>query len=140
MSRDPYLVLDLHPGASLQEIQEAYQRLSALYDEKHQSTDELRAYARDKMRELNEAYQTLCGGHSGDFQQADSSARAQGNPYTNPYQQSGSSSWGSSAQREHYQQAAYPNQTCMGNGNDSFCSKLFCGICAWELCCDNCCC
>lgn len=81
MSRDPYQVLGVSPGASDDEIKAAYRKLAKKY---HPDLNGGSADAEEKMKEINEAYTILVKGGS-----ASSGGQSQQqNPYGNPYGQS----------------------------------------------------
>lgn len=88
MKRDPYEVLGLHPGATQQEIEEAYQKLTQVYDANLQSNPSMRQFVNEKRQELEEAHRALLSGESGDFRQAGSSSGsydARSNAYSGPF-------------------------------------------------------
>ena len=65
MARNPYEVLGLKPGASEEEIKAAYRELVKKYHpDKHQDNP-LNDLAEEKLREVNEAYETLMAGAKG---------------------------------------------------------------------------
>lgn len=61
--KDPYAVLGLSPGASMEEIHDAYRRLAHQYhpDKVAHLGEELRELARQKFVEIQEAYEQLSG-------------------------------------------------------------------------------
>lgn len=62
-ARDPYSVLGLSPGASSQEIHEAYRKLAHQYhpDKVSHLGAEFQELARQRFIEIQEAYETLTG-------------------------------------------------------------------------------
>jgi hypothetical protein len=58
---DPYKVLGVHRGASIDEIKAAYRELAAKYhpDKVNHLGDEFKVMAEKKFKEIQEAYQTL---------------------------------------------------------------------------------
>lgn len=60
--RDPYEVLGLHPGASQAEVQDAYDKLSQVYNDQLQNDANMRRFVQEKRLEIREAYQFLMGG------------------------------------------------------------------------------
>lgn len=57
--RNPYEVLELKEGSSLEEIKQAYRNLARKYHPDQYDNNPLKDLAEDKMRELNEAYEQL---------------------------------------------------------------------------------
>jgi molecular chaperone DnaJ len=57
--RDPYEVLGINPGASQQQIREAYTKLAKKYHPDKYQDNPLGDLAVEKMKEINEAYDTL---------------------------------------------------------------------------------
>lgn len=80
MSRDPYQVLGVSPGASDDEIKAAYRALAKKY---HPDLNQGSAEAEEKMKELNEAYTVLIKGQGagGSGSSGQGGAGTQGNPY-----------------------------------------------------------
>ncbi|MDR1815807.1 MAG: DnaJ domain-containing protein [Clostridiales Family XIII bacterium] len=62
MAKSPYEVLGLKPGASEDEIKAAYRELVKKYHPDRYQDNPLSDLAEEKMREINEAYDTLMGG------------------------------------------------------------------------------
>ncbi|MDA8164216.1 MAG: J domain-containing protein [Desulfobacteraceae bacterium] len=58
---DPYRVLGVEPGADFDRIKAAYRQLSQQYhpDKVAHLGEEFRKVAEEKMKEINQAYQTL---------------------------------------------------------------------------------
>jgi len=65
MARNPYEVLGLKPGATEEEIKAAYRELVKKYHPDRYMDNPLNDLAEEKMREINEAYETLMGGAKG---------------------------------------------------------------------------
>jgi molecular chaperone DnaJ len=65
MAKNPYEVLGLKPGASEEEIKAAYRELVKKYHPDRYQDNPLSDLAEDKMREINEAYETLMAGSKG---------------------------------------------------------------------------
>lgn len=57
--KNPYEVLGLKQGASQEEIKKAYRELVKKYHPDRHTNNELKDLAQEKMREINEAYDTL---------------------------------------------------------------------------------
>ena len=62
MQRNPYEVLGLKEGASAEEIKAAYRELVKKYHPDRHQDNPLEELAEEKMREINEAYETLING------------------------------------------------------------------------------
>ena len=65
MARNPYEVLGLKPGATEEEIKAAYRELVKKYHPDRYQDNPLNDLAEEKMREINEAYETLMSGAKG---------------------------------------------------------------------------
>ena len=65
MARNPYEVLGLKPGATEEEIKAAYRELVKKYHPDRYQDNPLNDLAEEKMREINEAYETLMNGAKG---------------------------------------------------------------------------
>ncbi|MBR2520616.1 MAG: DnaJ domain-containing protein [Oscillospiraceae bacterium] len=61
---DPYKVLGISPGASEQEIKKAYRELARKYHPDNFHDNPLADLAQEKMKEINEAYDTLMKTHT----------------------------------------------------------------------------
>ena len=59
MARDPYEVLGVPHGASEEEIKKAYRELARKYHPDNYTNNPLADLAQEKMKEINEAYDTL---------------------------------------------------------------------------------
>ena len=75
---DPYKVLGISPGASDDEVKEAYRRLARKYHPDNYVNNPLSDLATEKMKEINEAYdeiqrQRKGGGSAGGYRQSYSS-------------------------------------------------------------------
>ncbi|MPN12499.1 Chaperone protein DnaJ [bioreactor metagenome] len=57
--KNPYDILELKEGSSLEEIKQAYRTLARKYHPDQYGNNPLKDLAEDKMRELNEAYEHL---------------------------------------------------------------------------------
>lgn len=83
--RNPYEVLGIKPGASADDIKKAYRELAKKYHPDQYGTNPLKELAEEKMREVNEAYETLMknasssGYSSGDY----NNSRTSENSYNN---------------------------------------------------------
>ncbi|KYH34053.1 chaperone protein DnaJ [Clostridium tepidiprofundi DSM 19306] len=72
--RDPYEVLGIKRNASQEEIKRAYKRLAKQYHPDQYGDNPLRELAEEKMREVNEAYDSLMKNTYGYQQKTDSSS------------------------------------------------------------------
>ncbi|MEF9951316.1 MAG: DnaJ domain-containing protein [Clostridium sp.] len=63
--KNPYEVLGLKQGASQEEIKKAYRELVKKYHPDRHNNNELKDLAQERMREINEAYDTLSKNSSG---------------------------------------------------------------------------
>ena len=72
--KDPYSVLGVSPGAGDDEIKKAYKELAKKYHPDNYVNNPLSELAQEKMKEVNEAYDTIMKGRGG----ASSSGRSSG--------------------------------------------------------------
>jgi molecular chaperone DnaJ len=73
--RNPYEILEIREGADKEEIKEAYRKMVKKYHPDQYINHPLSSLAQEKMKEVNEAYETLMGG-------------SEDNPYKDPPGQS----------------------------------------------------
>ena len=71
--KDPYSVLGIDPSASDEEVKKAYRDLARKYHPDNYQNNPLADLAEEKMKEINEAYDTItrsraAGGHGGSYQ------------------------------------------------------------------------
>jgi len=71
---DPYKVLGVRPGATQEEIKEAYRKLVKKYHPDRFAGTDLEEVAKEKMQEVNEAYEILMGHRSNNGSYSDSSS------------------------------------------------------------------
>lgn len=62
---DPYKVLGVDKNATPEEIKKAYRKLAKKYHPDNYANNPLSDLAEEKFKEINEAYETLCGSGSG---------------------------------------------------------------------------
>jgi len=79
---DPYIVLGVKPDASDEEIKRAYRELARKYHPDNYQNNPLADLAEEKMKEINEAYDTITkmrsgGGASGGYQSQGAYGRAE---------------------------------------------------------------
>lgn len=106
MAKNPYKVLGVKEGASYDEIKRAYRELAKKYHPDRYQNNPLSDLADEKMREINEAYDTLMKNAGGAYQ----------------YQQDSEQSYdNSNASQSSYnkQQSQSGYQTQYQNGNES---------------------
>ncbi|WP_204485852.1 J domain-containing protein [Caldicoprobacter guelmensis] len=85
---DPYKVLGVRPGATQEEIKEAYRRMVKKYHPDKFAGTDLEEVAKEKMQEVNEAYSLLMGNKSGSGTYSESSRAYEYNDgATNVFQQ-----------------------------------------------------
>ena len=83
--RDPYSVLGVSQNASDDEIKKAYRELARKYHPDNYQNNPLADLAEEKMKEINEAYETITKQRSSGYQQA--SSGGYGGGYSGGYQQ-----------------------------------------------------
>jgi tetratricopeptide (TPR) repeat protein len=82
---DPYSVLGVSPSASDEEIKKAYRELVRKYHPDNYHNNPLADLAQEKMKEINEAYETVTRMRSG----KGSSSQTSANSYTGGYNRAG---------------------------------------------------
>lgn len=87
--RNPYEVLNVREGASIDEIKKAYKELVKKYHPDQYRNNPLSELAEEKLKEINQAYDSLLKEH----ERSGSNNRSQGNAYG--YRESNSSGYGS---------------------------------------------
>lgn len=95
---DPYSVLGVDPGASDEEVKRAYRELARKYHPDNYQNNPLADLAEEKMKEINEAYDTITRNRSG----------------------SGAGSYGSGAGAYQTQSQQYGYQQRQGSGSSVF--------------------
>ena len=80
--RDPYTVLGVSQSASDDEIKKAYRELARKYHPDNYQNNPLADLAEEKMKEINEAYDTITKQRSGEMPR--SSAGSYGGGYQQP--------------------------------------------------------
>jgi len=81
--RDPYSVLGVSQNASDDEVKKAYRELARKYHPDNYQNNPLADLAEEKMKEINEAYDTITKQRSGGYQQT---SGGYGNQYQGGYQ------------------------------------------------------
>jgi molecular chaperone DnaJ len=84
MIQDPYSVLELQYGASMDEVKSAYQKLAKKY---HPDLNPGNKAAEEKMRSINAAYEQIKTGATGGvkYERADGTYGQQGRHYEDPF-------------------------------------------------------
>ena len=84
--RDPYTVLGINQNASDEEVKKAYRELARKYHPDNYANNPLADLAEEKMKEINEAYDTINKQRSGGHQSSANRSYQQqhSNPSTNP--------------------------------------------------------
>lgn len=148
MARDPYQVLGVKVNATPDEIKKAYRNLVKKYHPDSYKDNPLEDLAKEKMQEINEAYEAIQSGNSGQYS---GSGQGQGSAYGNGTNGANGQDWQQwqrqwEAQRRSQNSNGYgnnqnPNQgpyyqqsgCCGGN----MCESLSCLCCA-DSCCECC--
>ncbi|NLK89552.1 MAG: J domain-containing protein [Clostridiaceae bacterium] len=121
MAKSPYEVLGIKPGATQEEIKKAYRELVKKYHPDNYKDHPLENLAKEKMQEINEAYDQLTNPNN-----------KQGQQYTNPDYTAGQQ-W--QQQQPWQQQQRYgPYYRQGGSTANDICNTLSCLCCA-----DSCC-
>ena len=121
--KDPYAVLGIRRGASEEQVRDAYRELVKKYHPDHYQDHPLAELAKEKMQEINEAYDSLT---SGNQQRNDGSQQNQQNQGNyNPWQ------------RTTYSGGGNPfGQTFYGSKNNSSCCSDLACLCCADSCCE----
>ena len=131
MAKNPYEVLGVKQGATEAEIKKAYRGLVKQYHPDNYKDHPLEGLAKEKMQEVNEAYDALTSGRA-TGQGGSTSQGTYGNARPqNPYGQQGPFSQNPYGQQNPQGQGPYYRNTT--NSND-ICQGLSCLCCA-----DSCC-
>ena len=88
---DPYSVLGVDPNASDEQVKKAYRDLARKYHPDNYQNNPLADLAEEKMKEINEAYDTITKSRAGGGQSTYGPGAYQQNTYTGGYQQRQSS-------------------------------------------------
>lgn len=88
---DPYKVLGVDPGASDEEVKKAYRDLARKYHPDNYQNNPLADLAEEKMKEINEAYDTITKSRTGGPQGGYGGYQAQGQQYAYQKQDAGGS-------------------------------------------------
>ncbi|NCU26028.1 J domain-containing protein [Candidatus Nomurabacteria bacterium] len=126
MAKNPYEILGVAPTATDDEIKKAYRTLVKKYHPDKYQDNPLEDLAKEKMQEINKAYETVQAERSnGNSQQSNS----RGPGYGTAYDRNTYYGYGNNTNRGPY----YSNQgSCCGSSNT--CETLSCLCCA-----DSCC-
>lgn len=129
MSKDPYEVLGIDRNASDDEIKRAYKELARKYHPDKYNNNPLAELAEEKMREINEAYDTLMKGD----RKANGNNSGYGNTGYGGSSYGGSYGQGPFGQGGAYGGAGYGNsdanifmqvRACINNGNIAYADSL----------------
>lgn len=134
MSKNPYEVLGVRQGASQEEIKKAYRQLVKKYHPDSYRDHPLEGLAKEKMQEINLAYDQLTG--SDQAWRQDSQGHSAGQPQSGGWQQGygqGQNPGYDPYGRGRYQQPGQGPYYRQSN-TDNLCTSLGCLCCA-----DSCC-
>lgn len=136
MAKSPHEVLGVNPGASADEIKKAYRTMVKQYHPDNYKNHPLEELAKEKMQEINDAYDQLTNPNYRDT----SKSGQPGNP-GQPWQQNPNQAWQQQWQQRQQQQwqqqqpprnGPYYGRNTSGAGD--ICESLSCLCCA-----DSCC-
>ena len=122
MAKSPYEVLGLGPGASADEIKKAYRKMVKQYHPDNYKNHPLEELAKEKMQEINNAYDQLTNPNY-----RDPSRTGPAENSGQPWQQSANQAW----QQQQRNGPFYGRNT---TGSGDICESLSCLCCA-----DSCC-
>ncbi len=137
MAKSPYEVLGVKPGASPDEIKKAYRVQVKKYHPDNYKDHPLESLAKEKMQEINEAYDQLTNPASQNANPFNSSQgptqQGQQNQQSQQWQQQWQQQWSQNQQGQrngpYYRQGGT-------NGNDACCALS--GLCCADSCCECC--
>ena len=135
MTRDPYEVLGVKQTATLEEVKKAYRVMVKKYHPDNYKDNPLEDLAKEKMQEINEAYETIQSGNSTNRQQSgyqgqNGSAQQAWQQQWQQQQKQQNSAYGTSNKNQG-QGPYYSQGGCCGA---DACNSLSCLCCA-----DSCC-
>lgn len=139
MAKSPYEVLGVRKGASQDEIKKAYRQMVKQYHPDNYKGHPLENLAKEKMQEVNDAYDQLTNGNKQYGNSGSTSGQGSNNPYDqgNPYSGYGNQQ-GQSGQNYNpwgqNQQNRGPYYSG-GSSGPSMCDTLTC-LCCGDTCCE----
>jgi molecular chaperone DnaJ len=137
MAKSPYDVLGVRPGATAEEIKRAYRGLVKKYHPDNYQNHPLEDLAKEKMQEINDAYDKLSNPNQNSARNSANDANQNANPYGggspfgngNPF--GGQQGWGQRQNGPNGQGGPYYQN---GPNSNDICNSLSCLCCA-----DSCC-
>ena len=130
MARDPYEVLGVKQTATPDEIKKAYRGMVKKYHPDNYKDNPLEELAKEKMQEINEAYESIQGGKNTNGQTDYRAPNGSSQDWQQQWQQQRTNSAYGSQNRT---QGPYYTQNGCGGG--SACDSLSCLCCA-DTCCE----
>ena len=140
MAKSPYDVLGVRPGATTEEIKKAYRGLVKKYHPDNYQNHPLEDLAKEKMQEINDAYDQLSNPNANNARNTSNDANQNANPYGNPNPSGnpfggnpfgGQPGWGQRTNGQPGQGGPYYQN---GPNSNDICNSLSCLCCA-----DSCC-
>ncbi|MEA4887952.1 MAG: DnaJ domain-containing protein [Clostridiaceae bacterium] len=129
MAKSPYEVLGVTPGASADEIKKAYRNLVKQYHPDNYKNHPLENLAKEKMQEINEAYDQLTNPNNRSANQQNESSGETGQTWQQSQAWQDRRQW---QQQGRQRSGPYYNQS--GTTGNDICNSLSCLCCA-----DSCC-
>ncbi|HAL73745.1 MAG TPA: molecular chaperone DnaJ [Clostridiales bacterium] len=132
MAKSPYEVLGVKPGATPDEIKKAYRTMVKKYHPDNYKDHPLENLAKEKMQEINEAYDQLTSGNYQQGPRTYSGSQSDSTQYNQQNQQS--QQWQQQWNQWNQNQRNGPYYRQGGSNSADICNSLGCLCCA-----DSCC-
>ncbi len=130
MAKSPYEVLGVSPGASADEIKKAYRNLVKQYHPDNYKNHPLENLAKEKMQEINEAYDQLTNPNSRSANQQNTASGETEQTWQQNQAWQDRRQW----QQQQWRQRSGPYYSQNGPSGNDICNSLSCLCCA-----DSCC-
>jgi molecular chaperone DnaJ len=137
MARNPYEVLGIRPTSTEEEVKKAYRDLVKKYHPDKYKDNPLEDLAKEKMQEINEAYESIQASRNGSA--PGGGFRQNGDGSWNPGPGPGPGPWNEYNRNRSTGYNANPNQGPYYSNNGSCCGGNACETLSCLCCADSCC-